>query len=144
MLTAAIANAKVLTIYDLIDDGLDITDREHKFGLYDYEFRPKEAAKVFRTLVTIMATCDQYGFEFDAARNIITATFKKSLGVTRVIWTYDSVRDREICVELASFGASHLVDIFGNRVMFSSCGGASSAKISISEPIGPVILTSGD
>ncbi len=144
MLTAAIAKAKVLTIYDLIDDGLDINDREHKFGLYDYEFRPKEAAKAFRTLATLMVNCDQYRFEFDAARNIIIATFKKNPGVTRVIWTYDSVRDREICVELTSFGAPHLADIFGNRIMFSSCGGVSSAKINISEAVGPVILSSGD
>jgi len=144
MLTAAIANAKVLTIYDLIDDGLDIADREHKFGLYDYEFKPKEAAGAFRTLATLMANCDQYRFESDTARNIIIATFKKNLGVTRVIWTYDSVRDRETCVELASFDASHLVDIFGNRIVLSSCGGESSANINISEAIGPVILTSGD
>jgi hypothetical protein len=142
MLTAAIAKAKALTIYDLIDDGLDITNGEHKFGIYDFEFEPKEAAGAFRTLAALMANCDQYRFEFDAGRKIIIATFKKSRGVTRVIWTYDSVRDREFCVELASSNASHLVDIFGNRIVFGSCGDESSAKINISEAIGPVILTS--
>jgi hypothetical protein len=144
MLTAAIAKTKVVTIYDLIDDGPDITNQEHKFGLYDFEFKPKEAAVAFRILANLMANCDQYRFEFNMAQKTIIATFEKNRGATRVIWTYDSGRDREICVDLNSLEAVNLIDIFGNRIGFNSCGSGSSAKITISEPIGPIILTSGN
>jgi len=142
MLVAAIAKVRVLIVYDLIDDGVDIANAEHKFGLYDYEFRSKAAVQSFHALAAVMSDCDQYNIEFDAPKKIAIVTFKKNSGITRVIWTYDFARNRKVCVELSSSSTASVVDIFGNPIVFDPCDGG--VNINISEPIGPVILRSNN
>jgi hypothetical protein len=141
LLTAAISKAKAAIIYDLIDDGFDPNDPESKFGLYDYEFHPKNAARAFRTLANLMSHCENYSFEFDPVRKIITAVFQEKSHISHVIWTYDSRHNQEICFNLGSSNATHLLDIFGQTLPFEFCPGSSNIKLKISENAGPLILT---
>ena len=62
MLTAAIARAKIALVYDLIDDGTDPHDAKSSFGLFDYNFAPKEAATAFQSIANLASTCDTYAF----------------------------------------------------------------------------------
>lgn len=43
LIAKCLPQVKGLWWYDLIDDGADLTDREHNFGIYDVNLRPKKA-----------------------------------------------------------------------------------------------------
>ena len=75
MLTAALAKAKAALVYDLIDDGTDPNDQEANFGLYDYDFKPKQAATAFKTLRSLMSGCNKYEFTVSPAQDTLTAVF---------------------------------------------------------------------
>lgn len=139
MLTAAVAKAKAALIYDLIDDGSDPNDQESSFGLYDYNFKAKQAADAFRMLASVMSDCNRYEFKIDVARNIITATFNTDSSVSYVIWTYAAGRPREICFA-ADGRPTTLKDVAGNPLPVETCGTASQVMLKISQAAGPVIL----
>ena len=140
MLTAALAKARAVVVYDLIDDGTDPDDPEFNFGLYDYRFNPKPAAAAFRTLAGLMSSCNRYEFKVDAVQNIVTASFDFSNSVSYVVWTYAVGPPRDICLSTGDAIPTELEDIFGNRLHFTPCGGTSQVKVNISETLGPVIL----
>ncbi len=143
MLTAAIAKVKAAIIYDLIDDGPDATNPEFKFGLYDYDFKPKEAAVAFRTLANLMAYCKTYRFEFNPARKVIIATFTSDMHISRIVWTYDATRNQEVCLEPGPSKEINLQDLSGKFVPFGSCRGSLNISVNVSESSGPLILTTG-
>jgi hypothetical protein len=140
MLTAALSKARAAIIYDLIDDGPDASDPEFKFGLYDYEFQPKKAALAFRTLTNLISNCNTYNFEFDPTQKLITATFKDTLHISYVIWTFGR-RRQDVCFLPDSSKGIRLVDLFEKQLPIASCQGSSNIKLVLSENSGPIILT---
>ena len=140
MLTAALARAKALLVYDLIDDGTDPHDQESSFGLYDYDFNPKVSAMAFRTIADLMSGCSTYEFKADGARHTITAAFHIGTGVSFVIWTYEPGRPLEICFTTPDTHPVELTDISGNHLPLETCGSPSQIRLALSEVVGPVIL----
>jgi hypothetical protein len=143
MLTAALAKSKAALLYDLIDDGNDPGDQESHFGLYDYEFRPKKAAKVFRTLANLMSDCSKYEFKYDFRQDLITAAFYLDDRISYVIWTYaPGSNSDEVCFGAIGAQPIELKDIEGNSLPLEPCSAASQVKVrlKISEKSGPVIL----
>jgi hypothetical protein len=140
MLTAALARAKALLVYDLIDDGTDPHDQESSFGLYDYDFNPKVSAMAFRTIADLMSGCSTYEFKADGARHTITAAFHIGTGVSFVIWTYEPGRPLEICFTTPDTHPVELTDISGNHLPLETCGSPSQIRLALSEVAGPVIL----
>ncbi len=141
MLTAALAKAKALLVYDLIDDGANANDPESNFGLYDFDFKPKPAATVFRKLAGLMSGCSRYEFKADAAQNLIVAAFYSDGEVSNVIWTYTPSPSGSSCFATED-ARPVLEDIFGNHLPFERCGDGSHVRLKISEALGPVILHS--
>jgi len=141
MLTAAIAKAKVALLYDLIDDGLNAKNPESKFGLYDYEFRPKKSALAFRKMTELMSTCDTYRFAFDPIRKALTATFASHEHISRVIWTYNNRRGHTLCYKLDQFKSTRLSDLTGHALPIETCSSPSTVKLKLREDFGPLILT---
>jgi hypothetical protein len=140
MLTAALAKAKAVLIYDLIDDGTNPRDQESSFGLYDYDFNPKVSATAFRTIAGMMSDCSTYEFKVDVARHTITAAFHAGAAVSFVIWTYEPGRPLDICFTTPDTHPIELVDISGNHLPLETCGGQSQVRLTLSEETGPVIL----
>jgi hypothetical protein len=140
MLTAALAKAKAVLTYDLIDDGTDPHEQESSFGLYDYDFNPKASAAAFRTIVDLMSGCSTYEFKADEARHTITAVFHVGTAVFFVIWTYEPGRPLDICFTTPDTHPIELADISGNRLPLENCGGPSRVRLTLSEVTGPVIL----
>jgi hypothetical protein len=140
MLTAALAKAKVVLVYDLIDDGTDPNDQESHFGLYDYDFKPKQAATAFRTLAGLMSDCNKYEFAVDPARNMVTAAFHFDGMVSYVVWTYATGYSRDICLAVPDLRPTDLKDISGNPLPLEQCVAASQVRLRIAEVSGPLIL----
>ena len=142
MLTAALAKAaKAVMVYDLIDDGTDSHDQESSFGLFDYNFQPKEAAGVFRTIADLMASCDTYEFNADARRGVIFATFHAGASASYLIWTYKPGPPRNICFDAGAWAhPAVLRDLSGTGLSLQTCGGTTRVKLSLSDSSGPVIL----
>lgn len=140
LLTAALAKAKAVLQYDLIDDGADANDQEANFGLYDYDFKPKPAAAAFRTISGLMSRCDKYEFKIDAAESLITAVFRSEGAVSYVVWTYATGRARDICFATANTRPIELKTISGDNLPLGSCGMLSQIKLKLSDESGPVIL----
>jgi hypothetical protein len=140
MLTAALAKAKAVLTYDLIDDGTDPHEQESSFGLYDYDFNPKASAAAFRTIVDLMSGCSTYEFKADEARHTITAVFHVGTAVFFVIWTYEPGRPLDICFTTPDAHPIELADISGNHLPLENCGGPSQVRLTLSEVAGPVIL----
>ena len=140
MLTAAIAKTKAAILYDLIDDGIDATNYEHHFGLYDYEFKPKKAAAAFRNLVMIMEKCDNYEFKFDGRKKLIFGAFANGERTFHVVWTYDTRRKQEICLDVGPYRIISLTNVYGENLVLQTCHDGSQAKLSIAESSGPLIL----
>jgi hypothetical protein len=141
MLTAALAKSKTALLYDLIDDGDDPHDQESHFGLYDYAFRPKKAATVFRTLADLMSDCSTYEFKYDLRQDLVTAAFYFGDRISYVIWTY-AVGVNEVCFGTIGTQPIDLKDVEGNGLPVEPCGTVPQVKVrlKISEKSGPVIL----
>ncbi len=143
LLTAAISKAKAVMIYDLIDDGVDPNDPESKFGLYDYDFRPKKSARTFQTLAHLMSNCDTYSFKFDSILKIITADFQKNSHISHVVWTYDGKYNQELCFKPGSSKATNLFDMHGRTLPLDFCPGSSSVKLKLFEIFRPANSDNG-
>ena len=140
LLTGALAKAKAVLQYDLIDDGADANDQEANFGLYDYDFKPKPAAAAFRTISELMSKCDKYEFKVDVAGSLITAVFRSEGAVSYVVWTYATGRVRDICFATANTRPIELKSISGDNLPLERCGTPSQIKLKLSDDSGPVIL----
>jgi hypothetical protein len=140
MLTAALAKAKAAFVYDLIDDRRDPNDQESSFGLYDYDFKPKESATAFRALAGLMSGCKRYEFKVDTSQNTITAAFYFGGTASYVIWAYAADRPRDVCFTAPGVHPTELKDISGNRLSLQACSAASQVRLNLSEASGPVIL----
>jgi hypothetical protein len=140
MLTAALAKAKVAIVYDLINDGNDPHDVESSFGLFDYDFAPKEAATAFRLMSDLMSTCDTYEFKANVEQNTVIAKFRSFGKASYVIWTYKSGRSIEMCFITPHLQPVELKDVSGNGLPLRACGGDSQVRLELSEQAGPVIL----
>jgi hypothetical protein len=140
MLTAALAGAKALLVYDLIDDGTDPHDQESSFGLADYDFNPKLSAAVFRTIADLMSGCSTYKFKVDEAHHTITAAFHVGAAVSYIVWTYVPGRTFDVCFAIPDAHPVELKDISGNHLPLETCGALSQVRLTLSEPAGPVIL----
>ena len=140
MLTAALAKAKVAIVYDLINDGNDPHDVESSFGLFDYDFAPKEAATAFRFKSDLMSTGDTYEFKANVEQNTVIATFSSIGKASYVIWTYKSGRPIEMCFITPHLQPVELKDVSGNGLPLQACGGDSQVRLELSEHAGPVIL----
>jgi Cellulase (glycosyl hydrolase family 5) len=141
MLTAAIARAKAVLLYDLIDDGPDADNPESTFGLYDYEFHAKKSALTFQAMTNLMSNCDTYNFTFDPVQKIITATFTGSSRISRAIWTYDSRYNHKLCFSSGSSNMTRLFDLSGTALPIEYCPSSSNIKLRLREDFGPLILT---
>jgi polysaccharide biosynthesis protein PslG len=141
MLTAALAKAKAVLIYDLIDDGQDASNPEANFGLYDYDFQPKPAAAAFRTLGELMSKCDHYEFTSDLKREIMTATFSDKSNASHVIWTYRPGHAQNYCFDPGQPQQPDVMDIFGNHFPLTACEARPGSSLPISDSLGPIILT---
>jgi hypothetical protein len=141
MLTAAIAKVKATLLYDLIDDGLDASNPESRFGIYDYEFHAKKSALTFRVMSNLMSNCDTYNFVLDRRQKIITATFTSKSQTSRVFWTYDQRNNRDLCFRLGPSNPARLFDLAGASLPIVYCPGSSNIKLEVREDLGPLILT---
>jgi hypothetical protein len=140
MLTAAIAGAKALLIYDLIDDGANSRDIESSFGLYDYDFKPKKAAAAFRTLAGTMSGCSSYEFKADKTNGTVTAAFYFPTTVIYVVWTHGAERSRDICFAAPYSRPIALTDVTGQPRPMDSCGPPSTAGVRLTDIASPVIV----
>jgi Cellulase (glycosyl hydrolase family 5) len=141
MLTAALAGAKAVMVYDLIDDGTNPGDQESSFGLDDYNYRPKPAAAAFRTLAGLTSQCDTYDFAANLQRSIITARFTGKSVASDVIWAYRSGRAQDYCVDAVQAQSTELRDVLGDRMPLVNCPGRTGVSLSLSEAAGPLVLT---
>jgi polysaccharide biosynthesis protein PslG len=142
MLTAAMAKAKALLVYDLIDDGRDPLEQEAGFGLYDYDFKVKPAAGAFRSLAGLMSSCRRYAFTSDPTHSTIVAKFSSTTKTNSVIWTYATHGSSVICYDpLDGARPTKLQDLYDNVLPLDSCGTASGTKLRLSESSGPLILS---
>ena len=141
MLTAALVRARAALLYDLIDDGTNPGDQESSFGLYDYNFKPKEAATAFKTIIDSTSQCDNYEFSIDPARGIITASFMRKADTSYVIWSYMAERSQSYCFDAGKIQRADLKDVFGNGIVLSACSGSAGFNLKLSDSIGPLILT---
>jgi hypothetical protein len=141
MLTAALVKARAALLYDLIDDGTNPGDQESSFGLYDYNFKPKEAATAFKTIIDSTSQCDNYGFSVNPARGIITASFRRKADTSYVIWAYMADRDQRYCFDAGKIQDADLKDIFGSDIVLSACPKAAGFNLHLSDSTGPLILT---
>ena len=140
MLTAALAKAKVALVYDLIDDGTDPHDQESVFGLFNYDFKAKEAATAFRIVAGLISACNGYEFKVDPASSTITARFDFDAKVFYVIWTYEPGRRPDVCFTIPHARPVELQDASGDAIPIESCGSGSQIRLALSEAAGPVIL----
>jgi hypothetical protein len=140
MLTVALAKAKVAIVYDLINDGSDPHDIESSFGLFDYDFAPKEAASAFRLMSDIMSTCDMYEFKTNVSQSTVVATFSNNGKASYVIWSYEPNRPVELCFVTPHLHPTELKDVSGNDLPLQACGSDSEVKLKLAEQAGPVIL----
>ena len=141
MLTAAVAGAKAVLLYDLIDDGFDANNPEARFGLYDYEFHAKKSALTFQTMTDLMSNCDTYNFAFDPVQKTITATFTGNSRISHAIWTYDSRYNHNLCFSVGNSNVTHLFDLSGTTIPIEYCTSSSNIKLRLREDFGPLILT---
>ena len=140
MLTAALARAKALVVYDLIDDGVDPRDQETSFGLFDYDFNAKVSASAFRTIADLTSACSTYEFKIDEAHHTITAAFHVGAAISFIVWTYVPGRSFDVCFATPGAHPIELTDISGNHLPLETCGAPSQVRLTLSEAGGPVIL----
>ena len=110
------------------------------FGLFDYNFAPKEAATAFQSIANLASTCDTYAFTVNRKNKTITAAFNYEVRTTYVIWAYEPAAAIEVCFTTGDLRPIELKDVSGNRLPIQACDEKSLVKLELSAEGGPVIL----
>ncbi len=87
LLGKAVPQLKLISYYDLKNDGQDAGNAEHNFGVLQYNLQPKPAYLALKNLATFIAdkplvkstlVIDRYVYEFAADQNWVIAAWKTS------------------------------------------------------------------
>jgi hypothetical protein len=107
LLTLSLPYVKGLWWYDLVDDGTDPFNKEHNFGLFHTDLKPKPSATAIAAAAEF---ADTHALslvapgELDAGRIVIEATRRKDAQQSLLIWDLIGNNDR-IDIDCASSGA---------------------------------------
>lgn len=115
--------------YDLVDDGVDPSNREHHFGLYDTQFNAKPALAAMQTLADA-STQRLAGLVLDLPSGMHALRFQKGTDTVYTVWV-----DRgSMQLSADTTGLLRALDVQGKALPLSG-------SWSVRESSGPIYLT---
>lgn len=109
-LARTIPNIKGMWWYDIYNDGLNPQDREHNFGLLDYDMRPKAAYRVLKSISTIVKHYEYKGTVPTTVQNLVLLRFQRADDQVLVAWSTALDRSVSLSTTLSPGSRVRLID----------------------------------
>ncbi len=136
VLTQLAINAPFITVYNLVDNGTDPTDKEHHFGLLKPDLTEKPAYVGLRTLYQHGGTRTFKGYLTDTPHGTHVLRWDGSTDRTFCLWVDDASKDTTVTLPVRTAKVTR----WDGVVLTPATDSAGNKTITLTEAAGPVYV----
>lgn len=125
--------------YDLFDDGVDQTNPEYTYGLFDAALVEKPSGSAMQSLFSAINNSTTYDFSFDTTQKLCWLTFYKPTGAVVIAWTFQqNANPVNFSAPIPGSAVASCKDLLGHVQPATLTGGI--LTMALTEAEGPVIV----